>query len=192
MVRQYHAQSDYLDAILKDLNLFGINGDGGTDKGTDHSYTGMYEEIFTPYFDKPVDLLEIGVYQGGSLALWSKAFGSARITGVDIHDQIKFGAQKYFEDVEIVIGDAYNANTLAGREWDIVIDDGPHTYESFVSCIQVYLPRIRKGGILVIEDIQTRGQLDHLVEFCSDYSVEAVDLRHHKNRHDDLVLIVRK
>ena len=40
---KYAPQSDYLDNLLVEMDLMGLNDNGGTDKATDHSYTGMYE-----------------------------------------------------------------------------------------------------------------------------------------------------
>ena len=189
MVRTYPKQSDYLDNLLAEMGLMGVNENGGTDKGTDHSYTGMYAEIFADYFDKPVSILEIGVYHGGSLALWSHAFSRAKITGCDIANQIKEGAQMYFDNVNIIVGDAYAPKTVEGT-FDIIIDDGPHTFQSFVACLDLYLPRLNDGGILVIEDIQSMTQAHHLAEYCKNS--EIVDNRAHKGRYDDICLIVRK
>lgn len=182
-------QSDYLDNLLTEMGLMGMNENGGTDKATDHSYTGMYEQIFTPYFSKPVDILEIGIYHGGSLALWSHAFESAKITGCDISDQVRDGARKYFEDVTLIFGDAYALKTIEGT-FDIIIDDGPHTFSSFVTCLDLYVPRLNKGGILIIEDIKSIEQAQHLAEYCKHS--EVVDHREYKGRFDDICLIVRK
>ena len=188
MGRQYPKQSDYLDNLLIEMGLMGINDNGGTDKGTDHSYTGMYEEILSPFFTKKVDILEIGVYHGGSLALWSHAFQKAKITGCDIADQIKDGSRKYFDNVNLIIGDAYAPKTIEGM-FDIIIDDGPHTFQSFVACLDLYLPKVKKGGILVIEDIPNMTQAHHLAEYHKNS--EIVDHRAYKNRFDDICLIVR-
>jgi predicted O-methyltransferase YrrM len=186
---KYPKQSDYLDNLLIEMGLMGINENGGTDKATDHSYTGMYEEIFTPFFSKPVDILEIGIYHGGSLALWSHAFENANITGCDISDQIKDGARKYFENVNLIFGDAYAPKAIDAK-FDIIIDDGPHTFESFVSCLDLYVPRLNDNGILIIEDIKSMEQAQHLAEYHKNS--EIVDHRAYKGRFDDICLIVRK
>jgi len=186
---KYPPQSDYLDNLLLEMGLMGLNGNGGTDKATDHSYTGMYEFLFTPLFDKPVDILEIGIYQGGSLALWSQAFSNATITGIDITNQIKEGAQKYFENVQLIFTDAYTPREMS-MKFDVIIDDGPHTFESFVSCIDLYAPRLKSGGMLIIEDIKTMEQAQHLAEYHKNS--EIVDNRAYKGRFDDICLIIRK
>lgn len=181
----YPAQSDYLDAIMYDLDLVSIS-----DKCTSHSYTGMYEAILAPYFGKNIRLLEIGIYKGGSLALWSQIFAKAEIVGVDIQDIIEPFARNLFENVQVLIQDAYNKP--AEGMFDVIIDDGPHTFESFVSCIEVYLPKLNAGGVMVIEDIPARSMADHLAEYVAGYKHQVVDHRHYKGRHDDICLIVWK
>ena len=45
-----------------------------TDKEFSHHYLGVYDELFAPFKDKEINLLEVGVATGGSLKLWEKYF----------------------------------------------------------------------------------------------------------------------
>ena len=36
---------------------------------------------------------------------------------------------------------------------DILIDDGPHTLQSHQKLLELYLPKMNKGGYVIIEDI---------------------------------------
>ncbi len=121
--------------------------------------------------------------------MWSHAFEDANITGCDISDQIKDGARKYFENVKLIFGDAYAPKTIEAT-FDIIIDDGPHTFESFGSCLDLYVPRLNENGILIIEDIKSMEQAQHLSEYHKNS--EIVDHRNYKGRFDDICLIVRK
>ena len=48
-------------------------------------YFPIYTRHLTPYARRPVSVLEIGVYRGGSMRMWSRFFGpDARLVGVDI------------------------------------------------------------------------------------------------------------
>ena len=65
--------------ILNRLNLNGFNRPGGTDKASDHSYAELYDIILAPYRERPITILEIGIYQAGSLLFGSRtAPGNAR------------------------------------------------------------------------------------------------------------------
>ena len=53
-----------------------------TDKNDD--YLEFYDEIFSPLRGKKLNILELGVYDGGSLIGWANFFPKARIIGVDV------------------------------------------------------------------------------------------------------------
>ena len=47
----------------------------GTDKNaTGHNYASIYAELFAPYRHAPARVLEIGVWEGASLRMWSEYF----------------------------------------------------------------------------------------------------------------------
>ncbi len=63
----------------------------GVDKGTvlgdwehPHYYTFVYEYFLKPVRNKPIGLLEIGVWKGASLRMWEAYLPQAKIVGVDI------------------------------------------------------------------------------------------------------------
>jgi len=185
--------------IIQEKNLY------HTDKHTLHSYIpNLYDNLFEPYRDKNNIILEIGCREGHSLILWSEYFKNSIIFGVDNFDDIVFsqGARKSYEhlksieNIKTVIGDAYDEQmALHFPNFDIVIDDGPHTIESQLKCISLYYPKINDGGILIIEDIQNTSNLEKLEQKAiSEFNArtEKIDLRHNKNRTDDLVLLIRK
>jgi hypothetical protein len=55
-----------------------------TDKNSRHTYLKHYDELFYPFQNKEIKLLEIGVLQGGSLMLWNKYFSKCTLFGIDI------------------------------------------------------------------------------------------------------------
>jgi len=127
----------------------------GTDKEFHHKYcSNFYDQTFAPYREKNLRLLEIGVHRGGSLAVWHHYFPNAEIYGIDPVDH---GAKQKCEPyprVKVIYADGYQkefADMLPN--FDLIIDDGPHTKESHLKCLELYIPKINKGGMLVIEDI---------------------------------------
>jgi len=56
----------------------------GTDKGSVHSYAKVYEKMFSKWKDKPLALLEIGVYHCESMRMWLDYFPNAEVVGMDI------------------------------------------------------------------------------------------------------------
>ena len=55
-----------------------------TDKDTYHSYLDTYETLFARLRDTASNVLEIGIWDGGSISLWSEYFLRATIHAFDI------------------------------------------------------------------------------------------------------------
>ena len=122
------------------------------------SYLKNYEEIFKPYRGKPIDLLEIGVQNGGSLEIWSEYFAQARnIIGCDINENCRNLSFSHAA-VTVVVGDANVSSvvekiTAITSGFDIVIDDGSHISSDIIKSFLLYFPAVREGGIYVAEDL---------------------------------------
>lgn len=162
-----------------------------SDKGTVHSYISeYYETALKPYRHTAEKVLEIGVLNGGSTRLWKKYFSKAAIVGIDMTKQ---GPEP---GITYVCGDAYDINTLSlfEQEFDVIIDDGPHTLESQIDTILRWSLKLKPGGLLVIEDVQSTDNADVLLRYCRLFKCYAriIDLRHIKGRYDDLLIEMRK
>jgi cephalosporin hydroxylase len=140
---------------------------------TDKHDLGYLEHFYDHEFEqKPVRLLEIGADRGGSIALWRDYFPDSDIVAVDVNDFPDHGARK-------IIADAYGDNSFVKDNYfDIVIDDGPHTYESFVAVIENYHKKLKKGGTLIVEDIIVRDWVEPLKELAQKHykQVEIADM----------------
>jgi cephalosporin hydroxylase len=121
-------------------------------------YFDIYDRHFSPYRGRKVNIVEFGVSQGGSLQMWRDYFGRrATITGVDVDPRC---AKLTDKGVNVVIGDQEDRkflNDLADRvgEIDIVIDDGGHTMGQQIATFEELWPRVRDGGIFLVEDLHT-------------------------------------
>ena len=149
------------------LNIFDeqnmkINPNYGTDKGEPKSYIDeFYDKTFKKYLDNDVTLVEIGVRSGASLKLWSEYFTKeSKIYGLDnLHDKSVHSVPinpewTSSENVEYIIGDAYSEEVSNNfNNIDILIDDGPHTFESHVKLLDLYISKINPGGMIIIEDV---------------------------------------
>lgn len=127
-----------------------------TDKWS--SYLRVYEELFRPYRDDPVRLLEIGIQNGGSLEIWARYFrAGTRIVGCDVNPDC--GRLTYADPrISVIVGDANDAATrqriLAQSAcYDIVLDDGSHRSGDIVKAFLNYFPKTAYGGIFVAEDL---------------------------------------
>lgn len=77
----------------------------------------------------------------------------------------------------------------------MVLDDGPHTLESMKLCILLYSQVLSDNGILIIEDVQHINWLEELKSVVPEHLKDFIwtyDLRHIKNRYDDIVFVINK
>ncbi|MEH6478296.1 MAG: CmcI family methyltransferase, partial [Sneathiella sp.] len=110
------------------------------------------------YRKDAVRLLEIGIQNGGSLALWSRYFAYAdKIIGCDINSAC---ANLKYEDerIEIFVGDvnsdAINKRISASsKQFEVIIDDGSHASSDIVKSFARYFPAVSDGGVYVVEDL---------------------------------------
>jgi len=121
----------------------------------DH-YFDIYHTHFSKFVGKRINILEIGVYSGGSLEMWREYFGDkCRVYGVDIAEICKAYNN---EHTEIFIGDQAERRfwrdfTAKVPQIDILLDDGGHTYNQQIVTLEEMLPHINPGGVYVCEDI---------------------------------------
>lgn len=121
-------------------------------------YFNIYERHFGIFRNKPIRLIEYGVFHGGSLQMWKHYFGpQAQIIGVDIDPRCAALAEP---GIEIVIGDQEDPQTHARLcekygDFDIVIDDGGHTMKQQIVTFQGMYPAVKMGGIYLAEDLHT-------------------------------------
>lgn len=166
-----------------------------TDKDTLHSYIDVYDQYLLSRKESAKQILEIGIYQGGSILMWQEYFKNAEITGVDISFQNNM-TDLNVERITLKKCDAYSdavVTELAARKYDVIVDDGPHTLESMLYVAKYYTHLLSEKGILIIEDIQEMGWIEKIVDAFPEHlrnMVEIVDRREIKGRYDDVLVIL--
>jgi hypothetical protein len=117
----------------------------------------LYDEYFAAIRDRPITLLELGVYLGESLKVFGTYFENGRIIGIDIEDRgIDFSSHP---NVRFEIGDQRNAARLsevcathASDGLDIIIDDASHIGTWSLMSYNALFPHLDPGGLYMIED----------------------------------------
>lgn len=192
-----------MSEILSQQNDSGFSIGNITDKASEHSYDILYDDILSNYRNKEILLLEIGIWHGGSALLWQEYFPKGKLVFLDIESRVSESTWKLInkDKFDFHLMDAFtdegfeNVKALYPNGFDIIIDDAPHTLESQIFTIQNYTKLLKKGGILVIEDIQHFDNASVIMESIGDIphkSCEVIDLRPIKNRYDDVVIVVKK
>jgi len=120
-------------------------------------YFKAYQHHFQPLKHRELNLLEIGVQNGGGLWMWQKYFPNAQIFGIDVD---KYCKRHEGDRIRASIGSQGDPKFLrqvseeAGG-FDIVIDDGSHVMDDQITSFAVLFPLMRLGGIYVFEDLHT-------------------------------------
>lgn len=164
-----------------------------TDKLWLHSYLDTYEDLFSKFKNKDVNLLEIGIGNGGSLKLWQKYFSKkSNIYCIDISfDEVTHKDLVSEENMTIIWKDmdSCNPSILSPIMFDIVLDDGSHTLEHQIKSWELFKDRLNPGGVLIIEDIAPEAY-DYFLNLSRKIqNSKLIDLRHIKNRYDDVLFI---
>lgn len=133
---------------------------------------------------QPVRMLEIGVWVGGSLEIWQEYLGpDATIIGADIEPGVRQNAP----DFEVHIGDQSDPVFLAevvaqSGPFDIVIDDGGHTFEQQRTSFDVLYPLLNDGGVYIVEDVCT----SYWSEFGGGVGAKSSFVEYAKSKIDEL------
>jgi hypothetical protein len=119
-------------------------------------YFDIYHRHFARFVGQKVNVLEIGIYAGGSLEMWRSYFGEkSHIYGVDIEEACKVYANDH---VSVFIGDQadrafWSTFRKSVEGIDILIDDGGHTPEQQQITLEEMLLHLRPGGVYLCEDV---------------------------------------
>jgi hypothetical protein len=178
-----------LDGVELDrLSLTDIANLEGTDKGTvgpspewpAHNYTDVYEAYLAPLRHQPITILEIGLGVpgdsweariahgrnqggGGSVRMWYGYFPHAQIYGADINPAQHLDNDR-IQTFVLDQGDpeaiATFLNEIGDVEFDLIVDDGSHKPDHQQVSLGCLFPRLRSGGLYIIEDLLKNGKGD--------------------------------
>lgn len=128
---------------------------GAARNGYAHAYASLLDGF------EPDTVVELGVFQGVSMALWCDLFPSATVIGLDLEFS-RFEANRPL----LVQRGAFTANSPLLVEFDayqtdpppidgpigLFVDDGPHTADGITNTVRLIGPLMGQGGIYVVED----------------------------------------
>lgn len=175
-----------------------------TDKDITHNYcTHFYNKAFEKYKNEKINLLEIGVLNGASLIMWHEYFKNAeKIVGVDRNGPPDPNLNSLFSQylktcsntnaINIITGDAYNESLVYSLEndFDIIIDDGDHSLNNQIKFINFYSKKLKKGGMLIIEDVFYVDDLFDNIDKLK-FNIEIIDLRKiHPYSNDSVIFVI--
>ena len=148
----------------------------------DH-YFDIYHRHFAPFRSRPIRMLEIGVYKGGSLDMWREYFhAESLIVGVDTNPDCR---KLERGNIKVRIGNQKDGLFLNGLvdefgPFDIVVDDGGHVASDQIASFKVLYPLLAENGVYLVEDTHTsswptflkKGGNTTFMAFCSQKIME--------------------
>lgn len=179
--------------------LVDLVDDSRTDKQSCHSYLPLYEDLLSKKRQSATRVLEVGICYGGSIKLWNDYFPNAEVYALDIIPYSKIWDDlKTLERIKLFSSfNAYKKDIVhkcfGDKQFDFILDDGPHTLASQLQFLDIYLPLLKDDGILIIEDIESEEYLNILVKNVPDEykdCIKTFDLTDIKKRYDDRVLVI--
>lgn len=145
----------------------------------------IYDRHFSKYRGKEVSILEIGVFQGGSLQMWKNYFGDkVKVYGIDINPKCKEFEE---ENIEIFIGSQSDRKFLKEvkskiPKIDILLDDGGHTMSQQIITFEELFGHIKDNGVYLCEDLHT----SYWLEYGGGYKRRGTFIEYSKNFIDYL------
>lgn len=140
---------------------------GGDKMGSDRNgYAEAYAAVLQGL--DPEVVVELGVFQGVSIAVWCDLYPNSMVVGLDLD------FDRYRANLRNLTGrGAFLSNRPVLKEWDayapefphilagidIFVDDGPHTADAIRNTLRVFAPLIRPGGVYVVEDFPSGDSL---------------------------------
>lgn len=134
---------------------------------------------------------------GASLRVWRDYFFNAMIYGADIDQTILFEEDR----IQTSHCDQTDPDSIARMwnrfshiEFDLMIDDGLHTFEAGRTLLEGSFHKLKKGGLYIIEDIFLAYLLDYRSYFATRSYCYDIVLLHRKGLElrDNTMIVIRK
>jgi hypothetical protein len=128
--------------------------------------------------NNPEVLSTMGVHgkPGASLRVWRDYFPNAQVVGADIDRGVLFQEDR----IRTFFVDQTNPDAIAelwsqaGQTFDLIIDDGLHTFEAGLCLFKHSIDRLAPNGTYIIEDVR----FDDLQKFKNYFSRENYNVRY--------------
>lgn len=133
-----------------------------SDKGRKHTYEIVYEKYFELLKNKPINLLEVGIFNGSSIAAWLDYFPNATVYGIDLfgivpEENIPILKNERVRHIKADSTDSSLYQKIKDEwfdvEFDIIIDDGKHTHKANSDTFKTLINFLKDDGMYFIEDI---------------------------------------
>lgn len=140
---------------MKKLTLEQIGLKYNSDKSSvHHKYLDLYDKHFSGIRYDENNILEIGIFNGDSLKIFSEYFENSNLYAFDVFDKRSIS----INNCNISVGDQSDRNFLnsfSDIRFDMILDDGSHKMSHQQISLGILFKFLKPGGIYVIEDLHT-------------------------------------
>jgi hypothetical protein len=159
--RRYAPNTGALPGVFSEVEVerSGDSNAGGDKMGPDRNgYAEAYAQVLSRL--DPQLVVELGVFQGVSLAMWCDLFPDAQVVGLDL-DFDRFDAHRPFlvrqgafsaSAPYLIKFDAYSDRAPNLGMIDLFVDDGPHTEPAIRNVLSLFGPLMSPDGVYIVED----------------------------------------
>jgi hypothetical protein len=172
-----------------------------------HTYTSVYFSLFNHCKNEIKLIFECGIgsnnsnyisnmglggKSGASLRVWRDYFKNSLIYGADIDKEILFEEDR----IKTFYVDQLNEHSIKEMwsninksNFDIIFDDGLHSFEAGITMFLNSFDKLRKNGIYIIEDVNFK-YLKKIEDILSKYNPEIIVLNDNNTKHENNNLIL--
>ena len=154
--------------------LFTLFEHYGSDKASKHGYHLVYGEILETMKHSEISILEVGIgstnprlvsnmgrrgHPGASLRGFRDYSESTTVVGVDVDSSVLFTdtrIESFFLDQTDEKSWLNLCESLSGREFDLIVDDGLHSPSANLNSLIFGSRLLKPGGSMIVEDIPER------------------------------------
>ena len=146
-----------------------------------HNYTYFYNTLFHSFRNENLLIFELGVgvpacmgegSWAGSLKGWADYFPNSKVYSADIDKEWLYNTDRiksYYLDVENTDSIEELWKIVPEEQFDLIIDDGPHTHLSNILFYKNSIHKLKKNGLYIIEDVSL-DFIDILYTEIKDYN----------------------
>jgi hypothetical protein len=175
-----------------------------------HSYSNIYYNLFNHCKNEIKLIFECGIgtnninfssnmspegKPGASLRVWRDYFINSTVYGADIDRNILFEEDR----IKTFYVDQLNKDSIKKlwvninkNDFDIILDDGLHTFEAGITMFLNSFDKLRINGIYIIEDVNF-SYINKLSKALLKYNPEIITLNNNLNKNiDNNLILIRK
>ena len=199
---------DSLTASKQFTTLCFLMNKYGSDKGNGwHNYTLFYYGLFrgkkfnnvfevglgTNNLDVPSNMGVDGK-PGASLRGWRDFFKTPNVFGADVDKRVLFkedGIDTFYVDQLDTPSITSLNKILKHIEFELILDDGLHTFIANKNFFDYFQDRLAKGGYYIIEDVK-KEDLEKYIKYFVPLGALVVDLYNEHNNSDNGLVVFKK